>query len=261
MCSIIDRSLSWSSSCARHHALPSALWWDVNRLYLIGQHARLELLGLSKAVPVVICRIYCLVEWHILVRYRLKLEKVGLILKHSKVHEVVTVGIWVAQFCLLPCTFLRAEGIIISLAVVIVFQILVLLLDADFAVAEVIRGGVRYILHRSWVKLFGHDVQRVPHFLIIALLESVEFAVVGAPISIYFWIFVCLENASHWPLTIDKAAVSHDQKLWSSTAWTSQDTICHFLLHLEDLITPIDDDEFLEGRASCWHLVLQLWQV
>ena len=51
------------------------------------------MLGLSKAVPVVICRIYCLVEWHILVRYRLKLEKVGLILKHSKVHEVVTVGI------------------------------------------------------------------------------------------------------------------------------------------------------------------------
>lgn len=131
-------------------------------------------------------------------------------------------------------------------------------LHTQLSFPDFIGGRIGRILNGSGVKFLSHDVKLVPYLLVIALLESVEFAIVCAPICVDLGVSVQLEDAPHRPLAVDKATVFNDQTLRSSTARTPKRTVVHLFFHLEYVIAAIYYIQLLVNWASRRILGLQL---
>ena len=126
----------------------------------------------------------------------------------------------------------------------LLFEILLdsLLLDSYLPISDIVRCWVGHILNGICIKLLSHYVQLKPDVLVVTLFEGVQFAIIGSSISVDFRLLVPFEHASHGPLAVDKATVSHHQILRSAAAWAPKNAICYILFHLEDVVASVNDD-------------------
>ena len=121
-------------------------------------------------------------------------------------------------------SLLRAEVLAIVLLIIIITISAKLVLELGFlhkshlSLAEVVTCRVGHVLYGVLVKLLCHDVKLQPHLAVVALLESVQLTIVGAPISVDLGLFVGSEHAAHGPLAVDEAAVLDDEVLGSAAA-------------------------------------------
>ena len=82
---------------------------------------------------------------------------------------------------------------------------------------------------------------------VVALLEGVELAIVGAAVRVDLRVPVPIQDAPHGPLAIHEAAIAHLQGHAGRAAWAAQ--VLHLFLDGEDTEALVDRHELLEGRA------------
>ena len=126
----------------------------------------------------------------------------------------------------------------------LLFEILFdsLLLDSYLPISDIIRSRVGHILHGVRIKLLCHYVQLQPDVLVVTLFEGVQLAIIGTSIRVNLRLLVPFEHASHGPLAVYKATISHHQILRSAAAWAPKNAICYILFHLEDVVASVNDD-------------------
>ena len=92
-----------------------------------------------------------------------------------------------------------------------------------------------------------HDVEGEPDVSVVALLEGVELAIVGAAVRVDLRVPVPIQDAPHGPLAIHEAAIAHLQGHAGRAARAAQ--VLHLFLDGEDTEALVDRHELLEGRA------------
>ena len=97
------------------------------------------------------------------------------------------------------------------------------------------------------VNWLDHDVEGEPNVSVVAFLEGVELAIVGAPIRVDLRVLVPIQDATHGPLTIHKAAVTHLQVCTGRAARAAQ--VLHLFLNGENSEALVNYHELFECRA------------
>lgn len=90
--------------------------------------------------------------------------------------------------------------------------------------------------------------------LIVAFLECIQLAVVGATIDIDFALPVLLESTLHLPFAINETTVPDHEQFGSATTRTPEVARRFFGFEVKDVVAPVDYHEFVVG----WTVILGL---